>query len=49
MRKLVFRGNIAPDAGRKNLGLRLGFKGGVRAKYGGVRVVVAIFFLLAPS
>ena len=38
MRKLVYCGNIAPGgniargAGRKKLGLRLGLKGGVRAK-----------------
>ena len=32
MRTLVFCGNIAPGAGRKRLGLLLGFKGGVPAK-----------------
>ena len=31
-RNLVFWGNIAPSAGRKKSGLRLGFKGGVAAK-----------------
>ena len=31
-RNSVFWGNIAPGAGRKGLGLILGFKGGVRAK-----------------
>ena len=39
---LVFWGNIAPSAGRKNSGLRLGFKGGVPAKLGGVSVVFTL-------
>ena len=34
-------GVIAPGDERKGLGLRLGFKGGVRVELGGVRVVVA--------
>ena len=39
IRKLICCGSIAPGAGRKKLGLYLGFKGGVRVELGGVRVV----------
>ena len=43
VQKVGVLGNIAPGAGRKRLGLYLGFKGGVRVELGGVRVVVAFF------
>ena len=46
MQKFDVLGNIAPGAGRNNLGFHLGFKGCVRVELGGVRVVVAIIKVL---
>ena len=41
VQKFGVLGEIAPGAGRKNLGFYLGFKGG---ELGGVRVVVAFYY-----
>ena len=49
VQKVGILGNIAPGAGRKQLVLHLGFKGGVGVELGGVRVVGSFIYDHAKS